>query len=166
MYSQITKIKSLDSFTTTEERSKHRWILRGVIWATNYLIVNLYTVPIKPNVWSSWVNSSTQLVLTNKFNTVKKSYKNFLEVAIRNFIKGGVVAKRPCFGLVGTEFKSYSDIITFVTVVTDFYSTQGNVLKGLTKLRLSKQSISNLKQRNLIWQPVPHIVENNCLWST
>ena len=41
------------------------------------------------------------------------SYKSYLEVGVRNFIKG-YLAEFPCFGLKGSEFKRYNDLISFI----------------------------------------------------
>jgi hypothetical protein len=75
-------------------------------------------------------------------------YRSYLEVGVRNFIKG-YLAKEPCFGLLGTEFTSYGDIIHFI------YGF--NQAKGI---KISKQSVSQLKQRRLILRPVPNTEEN------
>jgi len=64
-------------------------------------------------------------------------YKNFLEMGVRSFIKA-YVAKRPCLGLLGTEFKTYNDLIVFIS---EFYSSNAMFVKGLVKVRLTKQSI-------------------------
>ena len=85
-------------------------------------------------------------------NRSRSGYKTYLEMGVRNFIKG-YVAKEPLFGLRGDEFKSYSELITFIS---DFKSTKCvNV-----KLRLSKQSISNLKMRKVLGRPTPRTPEN------
>jgi hypothetical protein len=78
----------------------------------------------------------------------KTAYKTFLEVGIRNFIKG-YFSLLPCFGLKGTEFKRYQDLIDFIY---GFYQAKD--------VKLSKQSISQLKRRRLILRPVPKTKEN------
>lgn len=100
--------------------------------------------------------------ITSKYNkqnstpSVKTTYKNYLEIGIRNFIKA-YVSKEPMFGLTGTEFKSSTDLISFIT---EFYSSKENYIRGLLKIKLSRQSIWNLKHRSLIWRPIPHTPEN------
>jgi hypothetical protein len=80
-------------------------------------------------------------------------YRSYLEVGVRNFIKG-FTAVEPYFGLRGDEFKSYRELMSFIY---DFESTKG--IK-LSNVKLSEQSISNLKNRRLIWRPVPQNEEN------
>jgi hypothetical protein len=75
-------------------------------------------------------------------------YRSFLEVGVRNFIKG-YFAGEPLFGLRGNEFKRYKDLINFI-----YGFDQSKVIK------VSKQSISNLKNRKIIIRPVPKTVEN------
>lgn len=77
---------------------------------------------------------------TSKTRTSK--YKSYLDVAVRNFIKG-YLSKETCFGLKGDEFKTYKDLMNFI---------YGNV--SAKDVRLSKQSISNLKHRKIILRPV------------
>ena len=62
-------------------------------------------------------------------------YKSYLEIGVRNFIKG-FVSKQPFFGLKGDEFKFYREIVSFIY---EFDSTK--------ECRISKQSISNLKNK-------------------
>jgi hypothetical protein len=62
-------------------------------------------------------------------------YKSYLEIGVRNFIKG-FVSKQPFFGLKGDEFKFYREIVSFIY---EFDSTK--------ECRISKQSISNLKKQ-------------------
>jgi hypothetical protein len=83
---------------------------------------------------------------------VASVYKSFLEIGVRNFIKA-CVAKEYYFGLKGDEFNCYNDLIAFIN---DFKSTRA---RDLT-LRLTKQSISNLKHRKLIWRSTPRTPEN------
>jgi hypothetical protein len=79
----------------------------------------------------------------NSSSRVGSVYNSFLEVGVRNFIKG-CVSKVPYFGLRGDEFKCYKELMTFIY---DFGSTKG--IK-LTDVKISEQSISNLKHRRLI----------------
>jgi hypothetical protein len=67
-------------------------------------------------------------------------------MGVRSFIKA-FVAKQPCFGLLGTEFKTYNELIAFIS---EFDSTNANNFKGKVKVKIKKQSISNLKHRKLI----------------
>lgn len=94
----------------------------------------------------------------NKYSTpvVKNVYNNYLEIGVRNFIKG-YVAKEPMFGLTGTEFKTSTELITFIT---EFDSSKVTDIKGMLKIKVSRQSIWNLRHRQLIIKPVPKTVEN------
>jgi len=83
----------------------------------------------------------------NNLITISK-YRSYLEVGVRNFIKG-YLAKEPCFGLKGTEFKTYGEIIHFICGFTHAKC-----------IKISRQSISQLKQRRLILRPVPKTEEN------
>lgn len=78
----------------------------------------------------------------SKFDSkrVGSRYKSFLEIGVRNFIKG-CVANESFFGLKGDEFKTYGELIAFIY---DFKSTKA------VSLKLTKQSISNLKHRKLV----------------
>lgn len=84
----------------------------------------------------------------NNANKASTGYKSSLEVGVRNFIKG-YYSKNEKFGLKGTEFKNSTDIISFINGITP------------TKdLKISKHSISKLKNRKLIWYPVKPTKEN------
>jgi hypothetical protein len=87
---------------------------------------------------------------------IKNVYSNYLEIGVRNFIKG-FVAKEPMFGLTGTEFKTYTDLINFIT---EFDSSRENEIRGLYKIKVSRQSIWNLRHRQLILKPIPKTPEN------
>lgn len=78
----------------------------------------------------------------------KNKYKSYIEVGIRNFIKG-YLSKEPCFGLNGTEFLSYGEIMHFI-----FGFDHAKCVK------LTRHSISHLKQRKIIIRPVPNTPEN------
>ena len=78
----------------------------------------------------------------------RKVYRSFLEIAVRNFLKG-YVAEKPLFGLLGNEFKCYKDLISFI------YGYNQS-----SEVKVSKQSISNLKHRRIIIRPVPNTREN------
>jgi hypothetical protein len=80
--------------------------------------------------------------------SAKTGYRSYSEVGVRNFIKG-YLSSPPCFGLKGNEFKYYSDLISFVYC---HYKTN--------EVKLSRQSISNLRSRQLILRPVPKTKEN------
>lgn len=75
-------------------------------------------------------------------------YRNYLEIGVRNFIKG-YLATEPQFGLAGTEFKWYNDLITFI-----YGFNQTKIIK------ISKQSVSKLKTRKSMIRPVPNTREN------
>jgi hypothetical protein len=80
----------------------------------------------------------------NRINSSRQAtkYKTFLVVGVRNFIKA-CLAPEPYFGLRGDEFVSYSDLIAFIK---DFKTN-----KGIKEpIKITKQSISNLKNRKLI----------------
>lgn len=77
----------------------------------------------------------------------KALYKTALEVGVRSFIKG-YLAETPCFGLTGKEFNGYSEIINFISEFD-----KAKVVK------LSRQSISNLKARQAIIRSVPRTRE-------
>lgn len=89
----------------------------------------------------------------NSSGRVGSKYKSYLEISVRNFIKG-FTAKESYFGLRGDEFKSYRELMSFIY---DFESAKG--IK-LSNIKISEQSISNLKHRRLIWRPVPRNEEN------
>jgi hypothetical protein len=74
---------------------------------------------------------------------VGSKYKSYIEIGIRNFIKG-YVAKERYFGLRGDEFKTYRELKAFIY---DFESTKA---VKLSNIKISEQSISNLKHRRLI----------------
>jgi len=94
----------------------------------------------------------SKLPFTKPFNSLtllKKNngYKNYLELAVRNFIKGYLNSK-PLFDLKGNEFISVKELIQFLKS----HSPCQNI-------KMSKQSISNLKNRTMILKPVPKTVE-------
>jgi len=72
---------------------------------------------------------------------IDKKYKNYSDIAIRNFIKG-IYSKPPIYSGIAQSFKDYSSLIAFIK---DFD----------TKVKISKQSISNLKNRKIINKQVP-----------
>jgi len=87
------------------------------------------------------------LKITPLRSSSKSVCKSYLEVGVRKFIKG-YFSEEPFF-LKGTEFKRYNDLISFI--------------KGfdLAKdVKISKQSVSQLKRRKLILRPVHHTREN------
>ena len=71
------------------------------------------------------------------------TYKKFIDLAIRNFIKA-ILANPPLFNL--TPFQNYQEIIDFIK---EFDSS----------INLSKQKISNLRNRKLIFKTVPKVQE-------
>ena len=72
-------------------------------------------------------------------------YKNYSDIAIRNFIKG-IYSKPPIYSGIADSFKDYSSLIAFIKVFD-------------TKFKISKQSISNLKNRKIIHKQVPRTDE-------
>jgi hypothetical protein len=71
-------------------------------------------------------------------------YKNYTDLAIRNFIKG-VLSNPPKYNLERNF--SYSEIIEFIKEYD-------------SKVKISKQSISNLKNRKNIFKSVPRTKES------
>jgi hypothetical protein len=84
----------------------------------------------------------------NNTNRGQTRYKTHIEIAVRNFIKAYYSTNNK-FGLLGNEFKFTTDLITFINGIT---STK--------ELRLSVYSISKLKNRRMIFRPVPPTNEN------
>lgn len=80
----------------------------------------------------------------NKNTSITKGnvYKHFLDLAVKNFIKG-YLNKEPLFGLQGNEFKNYKELKDFIMA----YEPAKHML-------ISTQSISNLKHRKMIFKPV------------
>jgi hypothetical protein len=74
----------------------------------------------------------------NNHNKSVTNYKNGLEIGVRNFIKA-YYSLNQTFGLNGNEFKYMKDIISFI------YAD-----KATKDIKISVQSISNLKNRKLI----------------
>jgi hypothetical protein len=85
----------------------------------------------------------------NNTNRAQTKYKNDYELVIRNFIKA-YFSKNEKFGLKGTEFVTINDLIKFIHGIS---ST--NQIKSL---KISKQSVSNLKNRRMIWRPVERTI--------
>jgi len=71
-------------------------------------------------------------------------YKNYIDLAVRNFIKG--LLSNPQKYNLNTEITSYSEIIEFVQGYDD-------------KIKISKSSISHLKGRKMIFKTVPRTKE-------
>jgi hypothetical protein len=89
-------------------------------------------------------------VNTNDYNRILskpggKSYKNNLEIGVRSFIKG-ILGE--LYGLKKSDFCNYQQIIDFIKE----YEPANN-------LKLSKQSISNLRNRRMILKNVPRVPE-------
>lgn len=72
-----------------------------------------------------------------------KSYKNNLEIGVRSFIKGILCE---LYGLKKSDFSNYQKIIDFVK---DYEPAKN--------LNLTKQSISNLRNRRMIIKNVPRV---------
>jgi len=76
---------------------------------------------------------------------IDTKYKNYSDIAIQNFIKG-IYSKPPIYSGIAESFKDYSSLIAFI--------------KGFdTKFKISKQSISNMKNRKIIHKQVPRTNE-------
>jgi hypothetical protein len=75
---------------------------------------------------------------------VSNKYKNNLEIAVRTFLKG-YLHLEPYFDLdaPNPKFKCYNDLIDFI-----------KAYKPASRLSLSRQSISNLKNRKIMIKPV------------
>jgi hypothetical protein len=82
----------------------------------------------------------------NNANKSKSLYKTKMEIGVRNFIKGYYSNN---FGLLGNEFKYAQDLINFI---------YGN--KSAKKVKITTASISKLKNRKIIFKPVPATNEN------
>ena len=77
--------------------------------------------------------------------TVKNTYRNYNELGVRNFIKG-LISNPPIFSDIAIELNTYEKIIDFV--------------RGYDpKFKVSKSSISNLKNRKMILKQVPRTIE-------
>lgn len=81
----------------------------------------------------------------NTSKTMSSTYKNAMDRAVRSFIKGAL-AEEPQFGLKKDSFLRYNDIISFITGFD-------------SKIKTSKQSISNLKRRKALNKAVPRTEE-------
>lgn len=68
-------------------------------------------------------------------------YKNVRDVAIRNFLKG-LLRPQPKFDLNSEDFNSYQEIVDFITDFAPSY-------------KITKQSISNLKNRKTVVKVIP-----------
>jgi hypothetical protein len=86
----------------------------------------------------------------NKQNTnrSKSKYKSKIEIGVRCFIKA-YYSSNYTFGLKRNEFKHIKDIIAFI------YGHQPT-----KAVKITMSSISNLKNRKLVWKPVPNTDEN------
>jgi hypothetical protein len=76
----------------------------------------------------------------------KSLYKHEVETAVRVFIRG-YLASECEYGLKKSDFKGYLEIITFIK-------------RFCPDLRISKQSISNLKHRKSVSKTVPRLRVN------
>ena len=81
-------------------------------------------------------------------NKSRTKYKSNLDVGIRNFIKAYYSTTKN-FGLKGNEFRYIKDLITFI------YGHKPTNVKNI-----SISSISHLKNRKMVWKPVPNTKEN------
>ncbi|HEY0580042.1 MAG TPA: hypothetical protein VGC75_04990 [Candidatus Nitrosocosmicus sp.] len=83
------------------------------------------------------------MIKTTKTN-LKVANKDYTDLAIRNFIKG-LFSIPPKYNLVN-DFKSYSEIIDFIK-------------EYKINIRISKTSLSNLKNRRMVIKAVPRTKE-------
>jgi hypothetical protein len=102
---------------------------------------------------SKFIHTTPYLKSAPARDSSRAKYKSKIEVGVRNFIKG-YLAKVPLFGFKGNEFKCYRDIINFI-IGCDHTK----------EVRISKQSISWLKNRQTFLRPVPKTSENEALAS-
>lgn len=84
----------------------------------------------------------------NNHNKSDNTYKSSIAVGVRNFIKA-YHSSNEKFGLRGNEFKYAKDLISFI------YGAKPT--KGV---KISKHSISKIKNRKIIWKPVTPTIEN------
>jgi hypothetical protein len=85
----------------------------------------------------------------NNTNRAVTGYKNNLEIGVRNFIKA-YYSSNCKFGLRGNEFLNVNDLIAFI------YAE-----KATKDIKITRQSVSKLKNRTIIWRPVPRTKENS-----
>jgi hypothetical protein len=104
---------------------------------------------VEQGVNSRYLSKMQWTNLYNKNTTMKKGsvYKNQLDIAVRNFIKG-YFSPTPLFSLKGTEFKNHKELLQFIQNFPDASS-----------LKISVNSISKLKNRKLFLRPVPKSLE-------
>jgi len=90
-----------------------------------------------------FISKLNKTKLYNKQTSAGSSnnYSNFEDLAIRNFIKG-LVAVPPLFNLDRSELDTYGKIIDFIKAYKP-------------TVKISEQSISNLKNRQIKWKSVP-----------
>lgn len=94
------------------------------------------------------VRSLIQLLYTKDYNRLltkssSKRYKTDLETAVRTFIKG-LFINEGLFGVKNTDIGNYNEIVKFI-----------NEFKGIDKIKISKDSISKLKNRPMVLYSVP-----------
>jgi hypothetical protein len=84
----------------------------------------------------------------NNTNRADTTYKTNIQIGVRNFIKV-YYSSNEKFGLTGKEFRNVKDLITFIN---------GHV--STKDIKISTSSISKLRNRKIIWHPVPKNIEN------
>jgi len=106
--------------------------------------------PLKNSVSCFNLRKITSKIRVSDYNQrtsvkIDTKYKNYSDIAIQNFIKG-IYSKPPIYSGIAESFKDYSSLIAFI--------------KGFdTKFKISKQSISNMKNRKIIHKQVPRTDE-------
>lgn len=106
---------------------------------------------LKHRFLSKFSNKKPYLLRSALRQNSKSKYKDYIEIGVRNFIRG-YLAKEPLFGLKGTEFNRYKDIIEFI------YG-----FRPAKPIVVSSQTISKLKHRKMLIRPVPNTRENKAL---
>lgn len=87
----------------------------------------------------------------NNTNRAKTTYKSKTDLVVRNFVKAYYCTNEK-FGLKRTEFRFAKDLINFI-----------NGIVSTKEIKLTVKSISNLKNRRLIWKQVPRTKETELI---
>jgi hypothetical protein len=110
---------------------------------SNILLDSLPLTDVTEGRTLRFISKLHKVNVYNKYSTGTSlnTYKNYSDLAVRNFIKF-YFFNPSALSLNGKEFENYNAIIKFVNEFDP-------------KFRISKNSLSNLKNRNLIYKPVP-----------
>ena len=76
---------------------------------------------------------------------VKNTYRNYKDLGIRNLIKG-IISNPPIYPYITSELNTYDSIIDFIHNFDP-------------KFKVSKTSLSNLKNRKMIFKQVPRTID-------